>query len=580
MNPHDPILDQPQSIDVEELDGASAYLLANPEIRFQADARTDLVDLCWPWADGCYARSVRTRMTLYQAGAFGDELVPMVNRYYPGYQETIYGSETLIVSQRLAVPFKSADDRSVLWTHECQAEGDTLVRFDVEIDWGEPLTQRIVDGLLVAQRNPRPGQGVYRQSNAESTRVFGNPHARPDTAELDDAAGTARLAYLVLVNGIVDVSFLLTLSDVGEQVAWNAFLAQRDTERSFQLSNKAWEETLKTARIWTPDAQFNHAVQAGKLATVQQLVHLRSGMAPADRRVERVPVLVAGLDALDLHQSRNVLAHLRRVAERSDGCLPEKLPVRPKDPLPTPGPALPFAVLAASNAAYLGALHLHLQRHFDAGLLADHMNGVRLCAEALVQRRGGRDDAPGPHLHAAARGLDAAVALALLHGDGGGADAARWASEAAHFAQQAGEQPPAPLAGRLDAGGWSMPLERPWGFADPWAGVALAADAVWTGVGVCWEAGTPAVRPAMPAAWEWWALVGLPIGGAPLTLVWDGALLHATRPVASDLPVQVHERIRVLNTEDVGFDLQFEFRDGAGEAAPRRFHPAFTRFER
>lgn len=582
MNPFDPILDQPQSVDVEDLDAASSCLLANPEIRFRADAHTDLHDLRWPWADALYARSIRMGMTLYSAGLHADELAPMVNRYYPGYQETIYGSDILIVSKRLAAPFHSADDRCVIWTCECQAEGDTLVRFDVDIDWGEALTQRVVDGLLVAQRNPRPGQGVYRQSNAESTRVFGNPHARPDTAALDDVAGTAHLTYLVLVNGIVDVSFVLTLSDVGEQVAWNAFLAQRDTERSFQLSNKAWEEALKTARVWTPDTAFNRAVQAGKLATLQNFVHLRAGMAPADRRVERVPALVAGLDALDLHQSRNLLAHLRRVAERSDGCLPALLPVRAKAPLPAPGPALPFPLPAASNAAYLAALHAHLQRHFDADLLAGHMDAVRLCAETLVQRRGDRPDAVAAH--AAARALKAAAALALLHGGAGGADGARWESEAAQFERQAGAAA-APAPGGFALGGWRTPAGAPWAFDDPWAGVALAAEAVWQGAGVHWEQGALAVRPAWPQDWPqdwpWWALVGLPVGGAPLTLVWDGATLHSTRPVVSDLPVQVHGRIRALNTEDTDFDLQFEFQDGDGAAQQRRrFRPAFAHFQR
>jgi hypothetical protein len=582
MNPYDPILDQPQSIEVDELDAASSFLLANPEIRFRADAHTDLVDLRWPWADALYARSIRMGMTLYTAGLQADELAPMVNRYYPGYQETIYGSEILIVSKRLAAPFHSADDRCVIWTCECQAEGDTLVRFDVDIDWGEALTQRIVDGLLVAQRNPRPGQGVYRQSNAESTRVFGNPHARPDTVALDDAVGTARLTYLVLVNGIVDVSFLLTLSDVGEQVAWNAFLAQRDTERSFQLSNKAWDDALKTARVWTPDTRFNRAVQAGKLATLQNLVHLRAGMAPADRRVERVPALVAGLDALDLHQSRNVLAHLRRVAERNGGCLPTVLPVRAKDPLPAPGPALPFSALAAANAAYLAALHSHLQRHFDAGLLADHMDAVRLCAEALVQRHGGRADGAEPHGAEAARALDTAVALAALHGAAGGADAARWESEAVQFARQAAGAAPSPAPDLSALDGWHTPAGSPWTFDDPWAGVALAAEAVWRGAGVRWEGDTLAVRPAWPQAWPWWALVGLPVDGAPLTLVWDGATLHSTHPVASDLPVQVTGRIRTLNTEDTDFDLQFEFMDGSGAGGnvqQRRFRPAFAQLE-
>lgn len=68
---------------------------------------------------------------------------------------------------------------------ECQAEGDRVLRLDIHIDWVKPSSQRIVDGLLVAQRNPEPAHGLYQQSNAESTRIFGNPHGCPDQVEID-----------------------------------------------------------------------------------------------------------------------------------------------------------------------------------------------------------------------------------------------------------------------------------------------------------------------------------------------------------------------------------------------------------
>lgn len=106
--------------------------------------------------------------------------MPMVTRFFPGHQELILGTEGVIVSKRVAVPRQSDHDRSVLWLLDCQAEGDRLLRLEVTIDWGEPLTQRIVDGLLVAQRNPGPARGIYQQSNADLTCVFGNPQARPD----------------------------------------------------------------------------------------------------------------------------------------------------------------------------------------------------------------------------------------------------------------------------------------------------------------------------------------------------------------------------------------------------------------
>jgi hypothetical protein len=230
-NPFDPILDQPQSIDFDSIDAHAAYLLANHDLYFYADAETDLHDLTWPWADECYARHIRMRISDAHGDTHGEGLVPMVTRYFGGYQEVILGSEGVIISKRLAVPLGSNYDRAVLWMLECQAEGDRLLRLEIEIDWGEPLTQRMVDGLLVAQQNPGRAQGIYSQKNADSTRVFGNPQGRPSSLELDDENGRATLVYYVLVNGIVEVPLILTISDVGEQVAWNGFLALRDGER-------------------------------------------------------------------------------------------------------------------------------------------------------------------------------------------------------------------------------------------------------------------------------------------------------------------------------------------------------------
>lgn len=571
------VLDQPQSIDLDALDPAATYLLANHELRLLADAQSDLVDLRWPWADAPYARTLQTRLTAWH----GDALLPIVNRYYPGYQETILGSEGLILSKRLVVPLHSADDRALFWSYECQSEGDSVVRLDVDIDWGEPLTQRMVDGLLVAQRNPHPEQGIYQQSNAESTRVFGNPHGRPETIELDDAAGTAHLVYYVLVNGIVDVALLLTVSDVGEQVAWNAFLALRDNEVVFDRSNRAWEDALKTARLWTPDARLNHAVQTGKRAALLQLVHLRTGMAPADRAILHVPPLVDVFDALDPAQSRNLLAHLRRTAERSQGRLPTHLPLLPKATAADPGPAL-----VQTNSAYLTALLSHVARHPEAALLAEHAAAVALCAEALVQARPAvlQDDGAKSLMQLGA-GLRAAMSLATLRRDG--VNALRWESEACDAEKQAdalgaarNAQTPAPDWAQASA--WPTPANAPWGFADPWTGIAWAAQALWQGGGIAFANGQPVVRRTWPVAWNWWALLDLPIfhtdakpNDRRLSLVWDGAQLHTTEPLRTMLPVVIHESIRALHSDELDFDLTFHFVDTrAGERVRTHFRPA------
>jgi hypothetical protein len=572
MNPLDPILDQPQSIDYEELEPGATYPLANHEIAFLVDATTDLKDLTWPWTDQVYARAIRLRIV---DPTIHDDLVPMVTRYFPGHQETILGSEGMIITKRIAAPMGSADDRSVLWMLECQAEGDRLLRLDVEIDWGEPLVQRMVDGLLVAQANPEGPRGIYAQRNADSTRVFGNPHGRPTSVVLS-ADGRATLSYYVLVNGIVEVPLILTLSDVGEQVAWSGFLALRDAERAFEISVEAWERSVRSGRLWTPDPRLNRALQAGRLATVRNLFRLRTGYAPADRRVTQAPALVRSLDSYDPVLSRNLLAHLRRVAERAQGAMPLLLPIRPKDPI-EPGPA------AAPGTAYLTALQEHLLRHPDPALLGEHYAAVTLVADGLVKLRVQAQQAgDAATLAVAGQGLRRAVPLATQQKDT--ANAARWESEACELerlAEAAGAPPavePIPLEQWSSQTGWQLNAGRPWSFADPWAGVVLAGDAVWTACGLQRRSGKLWVYPQRANPWRWWALLGLPCNGGTVSLVWDGTTLHSTQPVLSDKPVRLCSKIRALKTDELDFDLQFELSpvDAEGASAEKRiFRPSF-----
>jgi hypothetical protein len=569
-----PILDQPQTIEHAQLHPALAYQLANQELTFQVNAQTDLTELFWPWADAVYARYIRLRVVALR----DDPLTPLVTRFYPGYQEEILGNEGMIVSKRLAAPRNSPYDRSVLWTLECQAEGDRLLRLEIDIDWGEPLTQRLVDGLLVAQRNPGPAQGIYDQSNAESTRVFGNPFGRPDVAELDDPQ-RARLVYHVLVNGTVEVPLLLTVSDVGEQVAWNGFLGLRDTERAFELSVKAWNDLLKAGRVWTPDAALNQAIQASKIEAARRVQRLRSGVAPTDRDVRHLPALIGTLDLFDVTGSRNLLAHVRRVAERSNGRLPRQLPILSSDALPDPG-----AAVAQTNRAYLLALYEHLRHHFSAELLAEHYRAVQACAEALIHYRWQvpiGDDAAT--LVALGATLRRALGLALHQLDS--VNTVRWESEACELERQAealtGVNPhdlaaPVPLAGWRATSEWQPSIDQPWHFDDPWEAVGLAGEAVWQGCGVRWERQQTVVEPAWPAAWPWWALLDLPLGEKRLSLLWDGETLHATQPVQSALPLQLHERISALRADEYDFDLHFELKSTVdGQTQRTVFKPQF-----
>ena len=149
MNAYDPILDQPQSIDVDAIDSTVSYQFANQEVAFTVDAETDLYDLVWPWADSTYVRSIRLSVRDPQ----NEDLSPLITRFYPGYQETILGSEGMIISKRLAVPLGSADDRAVM---------------------GEAGARTTARGLCDENRSTPPGASSrVKPCNARTRRSWG-----------------------------------------------------------------------------------------------------------------------------------------------------------------------------------------------------------------------------------------------------------------------------------------------------------------------------------------------------------------------------------------------------------------------
>lgn len=569
MTSSSPILDQPQSIDYDLLPPGPINRLANQELFCTVDAATDVYDVTWPWAGAVYARSIRLAISDWQDGA----LTPLVTRCFPGHQETIAGAEGMIVTKRLVLPWKSPDDRALLWLLECQAEGDRLLRLEVTIDWGEPLSQRMVDGLLVAQRNPGPERGIYGQSNAESTRVFGDPHGRPDEVDLSDPH-CARLVYHVLVNGIVEAPLMLTLSDVGEQMAWNGFLALRDAEQIFDASSNQWDGLLRSGRLWTPDPQFNAAVDAARLVALRGVQHLRTGWAPSSRRTQDVPAFVHAWDAIDPIVSRNLLAHLRRAAEQGEGRLPERLPLHPK----TPARPAPPQEWTAGAAGYLAALRSHYAHHGDAAWLAEHSAALAACSEALLRLRWEAPDAADTTASVRAAALADAAALAEALGDA--VNAERWRSELAHLSAAPAAAAAVALPGWAERYGWHAGSSgRLWRFDDDLAAARLAGDAVFQGCGLRRQADSFAVAPVWPAAWRWWALLGLGLpDGKRLSLLWDGATLHATQPVTSALPVRRWQRIQLHGASEFDFNPYFELTppSHSGDTGQKeRFRPSF-----
>jgi len=550
-------LDRPENIDYNDVTSGQRWRLANQDIYCQADADCTLYNLTWPWANSVYARKIEFRIS----DPRDDELVPMWVRHYPAYHETISGHEGMIVSKQLLVPLKSHYDRGLLWLLECQAEGDRLLRVEVDIQWDQPLTQRMVDGLLVAQENPRRAQGIYEQCNADSTRLFGNPEARPDQIEIaEEKSHQARLVYHVLINGLVTVPFILVISDVGEQVAWNGFLALRDGRHVFRTSNRNWDTILQTGRLWTSAPSLNWAVQQGRISTLRHCQRLRTGLAPSDRMTIHVPLLIDSFDTFDPIQSRNLLAHLRRVAEKTDGRLPILLPLRPKETAIKPAQAL-----AQTNCAYLQALYNHLQRYYDHDLLAEHRQAIHLCAEALLQYRQQQPDgAETQNVKDLVEGLTFAYQL-IEWLDPTTSEITPWLETAESYQR---------LYETTDDNNLSwQSVQEIVNSKDIWQQIALAGWTHWQGCGLRYGVNKMLEECRWPADWEWWALTDLYVwdadkpqlvnqqhkkmNGQGWSLLYHNETLYTSQPIQSRQSWLLCTQIETQNIDELEFNLQF-----------------------
>ena len=535
----DPALDQPQLEDYDDIDDEARFPHNNGELYFVADKDSDLYNLRWHWHQRAYARSIRIRFDapMYTSSGISseqlDDVLPLAVQLYPGYQETIYGVEGVIVSKRIFAPLDSYYDRSLLWMMEAQAEGDRLIQIRVEIDWGEPLEQRMVDGLLLAQKDPLEARGAHNQRNAESTRVFGAAEGRPDRVHFPTDS-QAVLLYHVLVAGQVDLPLILALSDVGEQVAWNGFLVQRDISRAFKRSLNSWHEITHRGRLWSPDAKANRTVQEAKIAAVQKLARFRSGYAPADRATNSVPELVELFDTFAQDKSRAVLDTLRRVGERTGGALPAQLPTLPRGPVDVSHADIPFAA-----AAYLESLHAHHQRLPNPEWLSTHQESVTTIANELVASVHALPVPADPEGEApsvpdvARRALSVASALALTLNQI--EDAARWADVAA------------PVGRDQD----TIRQGRP----------PNSEQTIWKQLGITTENGVLTIKKEWPPHWNWWALLRLPYvteeNEDEISLLWDGVALHSTRPVTFDGPVEIQSQVQPFGSEEHSFNLRF-----------------------
>lgn len=532
-------LDQPRLKEYDDVSVDARFAHANGEIYFDADRDSDLRGLHWHWHGRAYADSIRIRIDapIYTSGGISserlDDVLPLALQLYPGYQETIYGVEGVIVSKRIFAPLDSYYDRSLLWMMEAQAEGDRLIQIRVEIDWGEPLEQRMVDGLLVAQSDPGEPQGAHGQRNAESTRVFGAAEGRPDLVEFPSSS-RAILVYHVLVAGQVDLPLILALSDVGEQVAWNGFLVQRDISRAFKRSRGCWRDITHRGRLWSPQSRANRAVQDAKIEAMLSLARFRTGYAPANRRTSSLPALVSLFDSFAPERSRALLDTLRRTAERTDGALPTTLPALPRQPVDAADEQQPLAV-----GAYLSALLAHYHRHPAVEWLSQHRKAFLSCAGALT---------------AVSESLD---------GDGGAGSGVPEMREAAAQALRSASALAALLGLKCDAdrfGKTGTMLRGRTRTATPSSEDELGPT-VWDLVGIRAEEGTLTVLQEWPAHWSWWALLELPVPGreegSGVSLLWDGETLHTTAAVNFDGPVVLRNQVRAFGSEEHSFNLRF-----------------------
>ena len=207
-------------------------------------------------------------------------------------------------------------------------------------------------------------------------------------------------------------------------MAWNGFLAQRDIERAFNLTQNVWQRITQRGRLWTPDPAHNRVADQSKQEAARQLVRLRTGGAPADGALASVPALVEAFDLCEPARSRSLLDHLRRLAEKGEGRLPPAFP-----PFYIENRTNSVLALAQSNRAYLTALAGHLRRQPHAFSLTEHYPAVRLCAEALIRARRELDNA-SVALADFSASLQAAAQLARQFGDS--VNEACWEGEAAY----------------------------------------------------------------------------------------------------------------------------------------------------
>jgi len=88
-----------------------------------------------------------------------------------------------------------------------------------------------------------------------------------------------------------------------------------------------------------------------------------------------------------------------------------------------------------------------------------------------------------------------------------------------------------------------------------------ADSSVWNLIGITTGEGELTIHGEWPSHWGWWALLQLPFRAQEeddtVSLLWDGEMLHATRPVTFDGPITVQNQVQAFGSDEHSFDLRF-----------------------
>ncbi|HIC89185.1 MAG TPA: hypothetical protein EYP04_07255 [Anaerolineae bacterium] len=416
--------DELLTYDIADLNGPAIY--SNGMVVAYVDRMSNLVGLWHTGDTRWYCASLR-----FDFRYRDESLMPLVTRFHPAYQETIYGTEGIVVAQRAFVPYQAGYPQAMLWQMNLQAEGHRLLQIEVDIRWSagdqaaEAMEQHMESGLLVCQTEPEAQSSLLGQRRALQTRVFGSsgPPVKTDL----DLPGAARLTYYVLIEGYVDVPFTLTISAAGEQMAWNGFLANQEIGNVFTDTRHTLGSRLRTSKVVTPLPTINRALNWAGVNALRGARHYAqtSGIG-CELTSELVDVsrsarYVLGADYLLPTFTDAVMDTLTQRAVTSTGRVADSLHGRSGTVQATGrgvNAATPLLIIALSH---------HYAVTGDPDSLAHGYPAVRSAAHYLVRQK---DDRATPELHAlTCWALQAATELATEIGDE--TNAALFQSEAA-----------------------------------------------------------------------------------------------------------------------------------------------------